>query len=84
MSVNSPRLCQVCEKPAAFSLCVVVSSLGIAPRAQASGEVLRFCRNCFVDCCAAVSASPALKEVQQNLWETRMNVIAEIEMRNPS
>jgi hypothetical protein len=49
--------CNRCSRPASFSLCLLLSTLGIRPRVQrASGSVL-FCRACLQTLIDSLSGS---------------------------
>lgn len=39
--------CLLCERPAEFSLCMIVSTLGVSNRRQKSTTALSFCASCL-------------------------------------
>jgi hypothetical protein len=50
-----------CERPAAFSVCAVISTLGIPERRQKCAASLHFCSSCLQRVCAEGEGSLALQ-----------------------
>lgn len=67
--------CLDCERPAAFSVCTVISTLGTPGRRQSCTVSLPFCASCLQRVCAEVEGSLAL-QIREAL-RTALRVLTE-------
>ena len=76
------KQCSQCRRPAGFSLCTVVSTLGVAERRQKCTVSLPFCVLCLQRVCAENEAClplpirQALKTALRALTEQRLKATA--------
>jgi len=73
------KRCLHCERPAALSLCVVISTLGISKRRQKCTGSLPFCFSCLHQVCAesdgclAIQIRESLQAALHALTEHRLS-----------